>query len=114
MKEKLKNEILLMLSAYADANVLKNINQKLDVILSNYEIEPPNTQLVPYEYKVPETIQIYIVTKKISGLSDKSLYLYNIVLNDFFQTIQKSNDTKIATQAHSFRCGLVAQQYITQ
>ena len=23
-------------------------------------------------------------------------------------------DTKIATQAHSFRCGLVAQQYITQ
>lgn len=92
MKERLKNDLLLLLNQYLDSNTLRIINAKIDVVLSNYEIEEPHTQLVPYEYKVPETIQIYIVTKKISGLSDKSLYLYNIVLNDFFQTIQKSND----------------------
>ena len=92
MKERLKNDLLLLLNQYLDSNTLRIVDTKIDMVLSNYEIEEPHTQLVPYEYKVPETIQIYIVTKKISGLSDKSLYLYNIVLNDFFQTIQKSND----------------------
>ena len=92
MKERLKNDLLLLLNQYLDSDTLRIIDTKIDMVLSNYEIEEPHTQLVPYEYKVPETIQIYIVTKKISGLSEKSLYLYNIVLNDFFQTIQKSND----------------------
>ena len=32
---------------------------------------------------------MFIVTKKISGLSEKSLYLYTIVLKDFFITLQK-------------------------
>ena len=92
MKERLKNDLLLLLNQYLDSDTLRIIDTKIDMVLSNYEIEEPHTQLVPYEYKVPETIQIYIVTEKISGLSDKSLYLYNIVLNDFFQAIQKSND----------------------
>ena len=92
MKERLKNDLLLLINQYLDSDTLRIIDTKIDMILSNYEIEEPHTQLVPYEYKVPETIQIYIVTKKISGLSEKSLYLYNIVLNDFFQAIQKSND----------------------
>ena len=92
MKERLKNDLLLLLNQYLDSNTLRIVDTKIDMVLSNYEIEEPRTQLVPYEYKVPETIQIYIVTKKISGLSEKSLYLYNIVLNDFFQAIQKSND----------------------
>ena len=92
MKERLKNDLLLLLNQYLDSNTLRIVDTKIDMVLSNYEIEEPRTQLVPYEYKVPETIQIYIVTKKISGLSEKSLYLYNIVLNDFFQAIQKTND----------------------
>lgn len=92
MKERLKNDLLLLINQYLDSDTLRIIDTKIDMVLSNYEIESHHTQLVPYEYKVPETIQIYIVTKKISGLSDKSLYLYNIVLNDFFQAIQKSND----------------------
>lgn len=96
MKERLKNDLLLLINQYLDTNTLRIIDTKIDMILSNYEIEESHTQLVPYEYKVPETIQIYIVTKKISGLSDKSLYLYNIVLNDFFQAIQKSNDKVVA------------------
>ena len=87
---------MLLLNQYFDSDTLRIIDTKIDMVLSNYEIEEPHTQLVPYEYKVPETIQIYIVTKKISGLSDKSLYLYNIVLNDFFQAIQKSNDKVVA------------------
>ena len=92
MREKLKNELLLLLNTHVDDNNLKSISQELDVILSNYEVETRKTDIVLYNFEIPETVKIYIVTKKISGLSEKSLYLYNIVLNDFFQTIQKLND----------------------
>ena len=92
MREKLKNELLLLLNTHVDDNNLKSISQELDVILSNYEVETRKTDIVLYNFEIPETVKMYIVTKKISGLSEKSLYLYSIVLKDFFITIQKMPD----------------------
>lgn len=101
MKEKLKNELLLMLNDYVDNDNLKSISVKLDLLLSDYDISLHKNEVIPYSYTAPETVKIYIVTKKIAGLSMKSLYLYNIVLNDFFNTVQKgqekitANDIKV-------------------
>lgn len=101
MKEKLKNELLLMLNNFVDDETLKIIDTKLDLLLSDYDISLHKNEVIPYSYTVPETVKIYIVTKKIAGLSMKSLYLYNIVLNDFFNTVQKgqekitANDIKV-------------------
>lgn len=90
MRERLKNDLLLLLNTHVDIDTLKDIDQKLNIILSNYEIESRKTELITYEYQIPETVKIYMVSKKISGLSDKTLYLYKIVLEDFFHTVQKS------------------------
>ena len=38
MKEKLKNEILLMLNTCVDTSTLQMIDHKLDVILADYEV----------------------------------------------------------------------------
>ena len=101
MKEKFKNELLLMLDNFVDNEVLKTIDSKLDLLLSNYDISLHKNEVVPYSYVTPETVKIYLVTKKIAGLSMKSLYLYNIVLSDFFNTVQKeqekitANDIKV-------------------
>ena len=73
MREKLKNDLLLLLDTYINASALSEIDQKLNVMLSDYEIESRKTELVIYEYQIPNTVEIYIVSKKISGLSDKSL-----------------------------------------
>lgn len=89
MREKLKNDLLLLLNTYVDINALRAIDQKLNIILSDYEIESRKTEVAVYEYQIPNTVEIYIVSKKISGLSDKTLYLYKIVLEDFFCTVQK-------------------------
>ena len=89
MREKLKNDLLLLLDTYVDTNALRGIDQKLNIILSDYEIESRKTEVAVYEYQIPNTVEIYIVSKKISGLSDKTLYLYKIVLEDFFCTVQK-------------------------
>lgn len=59
------------------------------MILSDYEIENRKTEIISRYSIIPKTVEIYIVSKKISGLSDKSLYLYFIVLFDFFRTVQK-------------------------
>ena len=96
MRDKLKNDLLLSINSYVDSETLKMLDQKIDIILSNYDVCLHKNEVVPYTFEVPETVKIYLVTKKISGLSMKSLYLYNIVLTDFFQAIQKSNDNVTA------------------
>ena len=75
MREKFKNDLLLLLDTYVDANSLREIDQRLDIMLSDYEIESRKTEVAVYEYQIPNTVEIYIVSKKIAGLSDKTLYL---------------------------------------
>ena len=90
-----------MLNTKVSSEDLKVLNTKLDLILSNYEIAPRNTELIPYGSDIPKTVEIYIVSKKIEGLSEKSLYLYKMVLENFFQTVRKkpeqisANDIRI-------------------
>ena len=101
MRENFKNELLVLLNTFVDINTLKELDQKINIILSNYEIESRKTEVAIYEYQIPNTVEIYIVSKKIAGLSDKTLYLYKIILEDFFRTIQKdpekisANDIRI-------------------
>lgn len=95
MREKLKNELIMMLDKHVDVNTLRKIEPQLELILSNYEIEDRKTEIIPYGSDIPETVEIYMVTKKISGLSDKSLYLYGVVLTDFFRTVQKETRKSI-------------------
>ena len=89
MRERLKNDVLMMLDNYVSIHDLREIEIKIEMILSNYEIEKRKTDIVPYTPKLPETVEIFIVSKKIAGLSEKTLYLYLIVLTDFFRTINK-------------------------
>ncbi len=89
MREKLKNDILRMLDKNVDVDTLRRLEPQIEIILSNYEVEQRKTEIIPYGSDIPETVQTYIVSKKIAGLSDKTLYLYLMVLTDFFRTVQK-------------------------
>lgn len=101
MRDQLKNEFLLLLNTKVPSEDLRVLSTQLDLILANYEISPRNTELIPYGSDIPKTVEIYIVSKKIEGLSEKSLYLYKIVLENFFQTVRKkpeqisANDIRI-------------------
>lgn len=101
MRERLKNDLLTMLDQHVQVDTLRQLEPYIENILSNYEIEERKTEIIPYGSDIPETVQIYIVSKKISGLSEKSLYLYLIVLTDLFRTVCKkpekvtANDIRI-------------------
>ena len=92
MREQLRNELMMLLDKNVDMDMLRKLEPQIEIILSNYEVEQRKTEIIPYGSDIPETVQTYIVSKKIAGLSDKTLYLYLMVLTDFFKTVQKKPD----------------------
>ena len=95
MREKLKNDLLMLMAKNVDVDTLRKLDSQIEIILSNYEVEQRKTEIITYGSDIPETVQTYIVSKKISGLSDKTLGLYLMVLTDFFRTLNK-NPEKIS------------------
>ena len=53
-------------SSYLDTKDLKSIAQQLDIMLSDYEIESRKTDIITYEYQIPKSVEVYIVSKKNS------------------------------------------------
>lgn len=97
MREKLKNDLLLLLDKYVRINDLQELETKIEIILSDYEVDKRETDVIVYGSDIPETVQNYIVSKKIAGLSEKTLYLYLIILTDFFRTVCKKPETIMAS-----------------
>ena len=89
MREKLRNDLLVLMNDYLEPDKLREVVPMLESILSNYEIKKRETEIIVYGSDIPETVKTYIVAKKISGLSANSLYLYLMVLTDFFKTVCK-------------------------
>lgn len=89
MRERFVNEFVATLSNQISDDALRLVNQKLTIFVSNYDIAQRETNIVPYTGYLPECYQIYFVTRKIEGLSVKSLELYNMVLKDFFLKMNK-------------------------
>ena len=52
MREKLKNDLLLALNNYVDSEALRGIDQRLNIMLSDYEIEKRKTEVITYEYQI--------------------------------------------------------------
>lgn len=64
----------------------------LDQIMDGYEITKKETSLVVSRDGVPEPVRAYLVSKKIEGLSDKTLETYLRNLRLFFGAVRKSLD----------------------
>lgn len=63
---------------------LDDIRIILTEIVSDYEVELRNTDLIPAESFVPEYYGLFIAWKKIAGRTVETLKLYNRYLMDFF------------------------------
>ena len=101
MYEQFKDKFLTELSVRFSAEELRTIGYCLDVAAKDFDFSKKETELVVYGQQIPETVEIYVVSKKIAGLSEKTLYLYTTVLKDFFQSVMKrpedvtANDIRI-------------------
>lgn len=89
MREHFVNEFMAVLSNKLTEDALSIVYQSRTLFVSNYEISERNTEVVPYTGYLPECYETYFVTRKIEGMSMKSLELYNLVLKDFFFKLNK-------------------------
>lgn len=112
MREMLKNDLLGILDKAVDVETLQALESRIDIVLHNYEVTERKTDLIVYDTDIPETVEIYIVAKKISGLAEGSLNQYLIVLRDFFRTIRKkpgditTNDIRVYLYRYQERHGI--------
>lgn len=99
--ENFANEFVAKLDGKLSPEQLKTVLTELEMFSAGFDIEKKSTEIVPYENCIPECYKIYLVSKKIEGMSPKSLLTYKCNLDDFFRTVSKpleqitTNDIRI-------------------
>ena len=67
MREQFVKEFVTKLVNQIPDDALKIVYQKLTIFVSDYEIEPRKTEIVPYEGYLPECYEIYFCDTKNRG-----------------------------------------------
>lgn len=99
--ENFANEFMAKLDGKLSPEQMKTVLMELEMFSANYDIEKKSTEIVPYKGCVPECYKVYLVSKKIEGMSPESIRTYKCYLDDFFLTIDKplgeitTNDIRI-------------------
>ena len=75
-------------------SVIKNIsNDEIRIILNDYNISPKCTEIVQTNNtKKAKAIQMFIITKKVEGCTEKSIHYYMGTLRRFFNEINSDLD----------------------
>jgi hypothetical protein len=84
------DEFMMRLIGRVPDEYLQEIRQQLDIALVNYDVAEKQTELVVYQDRIPQAVKIYLASRKVEGLSDKTLKNYEIILRMFFESIGKS------------------------
>ena len=87
--ENFANEFVSKLDGKISDEALRTVLQELQVFASNYDINQRETHVVPYQSRIPECYKVYMVAKKIEGMSPESMKTYNYYLTDLFEHINK-------------------------
>ena len=89
MRDKLQNEIMLML--IGNGIDTDSIKSKLTIILNEYEIEQRQTEIaIVNEDDIPKYIRLFLINKKVAGRTDRTIQQYKAELERFFREVQKS------------------------
>ena len=81
--QRLLSELTIALNL--DASKLMEVR----IILSKYEIKPVEKQLAISNDSLLQLASMFVVNKKIAGLSEDTLKLYSMILKDFIKTVGK-------------------------
>lgn len=110
--ENFANEFVSKLDGKISDEALKTVLQELQVFTSNYDISQRETHVVLYQSNVPDCYRVYMVAKKIEGMSPESMKTYNFYLTDFFEHINRpfeqvtTNDIRIYLYETQKRTGI--------
>lgn len=89
MREQFVTTFMTKISDKINDDSLKIIFKELTIFVNDFEIKKRETALTVYKGYLPECYQVYFVTRKIEGMSMKTLQLYDLYLKDFFLAMNK-------------------------
>nr|DAM71528.1 MAG TPA: SITE SPECIFIC RECOMBINASE XERD [Caudoviricetes sp.] len=110
--ENFANEFISKLDGKIPDEALRTVLQELQVFASNYDINQRETHVVPYQSNIPDCYRVYMVAKRIEGMSPESMKTYNFYLTDFFEHINRpfeqvtTNDIRIYLYETQKRTGI--------
>ena len=87
MYEHLRNSVQVELSAYFKPEDMEKILATLDRAAANYEITEKETALTVFDDEIHKLANIYLSSKKLEGLSDKTIEMYANRLRIFFNMV---------------------------
>lgn len=86
MYEQFRSELLVKLSAL-DTQTLSTVLQAVDSVATGYKMEKVGTDLIVYQYGLPEQCKAYLVSRSIEGIGARTIKLYTNVLRKFFCSV---------------------------
>ena len=97
----MRNDFLVAISNEPGVDVTTAL-RVLDQVAMCYEVKKKETELIVYNGELPEVVKIYLVCKKMAGLSDGTLENYKIILSVFFREIRKQPQFITANEIRMF------------
>ena len=107
--ENFATEFMIKLDGKLTPEQMKTVLMELEMFSANFDIEKKVTDIVPYQDCVPECYKVYLVSKKIEGMSPQSLRTYKCNLDDFFQTVNKPLNQITTNDIRVYLFGLSAK-----
>lgn len=90
MYEHLRNDFMCEASKSGlPPEALEQALEALDMVADQYEVRRREIALAVYGEEIPEIVKVYLVCKKMAGLSEKTLETYMRMLRIFFRTVRK-------------------------
>lgn len=83
------SEFMAKLDGKIPVDEMETVLRELQMFTNDYDIHKKETSLVPYEEQLPECYRVYMVSKKIEGLSKGTLQTYKLYLEHFLLNIGK-------------------------
>lgn len=89
MQSNFANEFITRLDGKILEEEMQLILQELQMFSNDYDIQKKETSVVPYEEQLPDCYRVYMVAKKIEGLSKGTLQTYKLYLEHFLLNVCK-------------------------
>lgn len=103
MRDELLINIINMLNEYVDQSNISDLRWKLELMLSDYDIEKRQTELaILTEDKNEAILRKYIASKLASGRTERTLRYYKNSLTFFFDRVGKDFDTITADDIRKY------------
>lgn len=103
MYEAFRNDLLVGIADKGfDVEQTRLIIQVIDSIAYNYTIDKKRTEMVKYNDGIPRLLKMYLVSRKIEGFADGTLYNHKIIMLKLLEYTKKSPENIEANDIRIF------------